>query len=113
MKKSILLINGFLLIIFFATLNIAAAKVASVEWGEELYNSPTLGGSTNEKSCTSCHDISDKKMLKKIMNMSKKERTAKINQCITGPLQGNALEPKSEEMRALRLYLNQLTNDCY
>ena len=113
MKKSIFLISGILLIIFVATLDMAAARVASVEWGEELYSSPALGGSTNEKSCTSCHDIKDKKMLKKILDMSKKERNAMINQCITGPLQGKALDPKSEEMRALRLYLNHLTNDCY
>jgi hypothetical protein len=111
MKKSIFFMNGLLFIVLLATPAIAAKK-ASVDWGEELYKSPTLGGSTNEKSCSSCHETGDKRMLKKVMEMSRKELSIMLNKCITGPLQGKELDPKSEKMRSLRLYLNFLTDDC-
>ena len=110
--KEINFLMGVLLFVVLLATPAIAAKRASVKWGEELYKSPTLGGSTNEKSCISCHKKDDKKMLKKVMKMSKDERNTIINQCITGPLKGKALDPESEEMRALRLYLNLLTNDC-
>ncbi len=112
MKNLNLWLSVFFLLVFLSTPALAG-KRASVKWGKELYKNPNLAGSNNAASCISCHKKDDKKMLKKVMNMSKDELNTIINKCITGPLEGKALGADSEEMRSLRLYLNFLTDDCY
>ena len=112
MKKFITIHCLFLIIFQFAVPAFAARK-ASVRFGKELYADPHLAGSTNEKSCLSCHKADDKKMLKKVRKMSKEEVSQTVNRCIVGALKGKALDSESEEMRALRMYLTFLTNDCY
>lgn len=112
MKKIIFLMSLLLFLVLVASPTLAG-KRASVKWGEELYKSPSLGSSTNEKSCRSCHKKNDKKMLKKVMKMSKDELNTVINRCIADLLKGKALDPESEEIRAVRMYLNFLTDDCY
>ena len=53
MKKTCWIIGLFALIGIFA--GSAMGEEASVDLGKILFNDPTLGGSTNDKSCGSCH----------------------------------------------------------
>ncbi len=77
------------------------AGESSVEYGKKLFNDPTLGGSTNDKSCSTCH--SNGKGLEHAG--SKKNLTAMINHCITGPLGGKKIDGRSVEMRSLKMYI--------
>ncbi|MDF1576989.1 MAG: cytochrome c peroxidase [Desulfobulbales bacterium] len=82
----------------------AMAAKSSAELGKELFNDPTLGGSPNDKTCNSCHPggeglekAADNKKLVKV-----------INQCVTGPLEGNKIDGRSVEMRSLKMYIQSL-----
>jgi len=80
------------------------AGKSSAEFGKKLFNDPTLGGSTNKKSCNSCHEGG--KGLEKAgenKNLSKM-----INRCITGPLGGHKIDGRSVKMRSLKLYIKSL-----
>jgi len=72
--------------------------------GWQLFGSEKLG--TSGKSCTSCHPDSSK--LIGAISASDEDLAATINQCITGPLKGKALDPNSIEMKALLLYTRSL-----
>jgi len=72
--------------------------------GWQLFGSEKLGTSGN--SCTGCHPDGSK--LKGAISASDEDLAAMINQCITGPLKGKALDPKSTEMKALQLYTRSL-----
>jgi len=81
-----------------------AAGKTSAEMGEKLFSDPALAGSTNDKSCNSCHakgegleKAGDNKKLSKI-----------INQCITGPLKGNKIDGRTAEMRSLKKYIKSI-----
>ncbi len=80
----------------------AASQEATVEKGKTLFNDPKLG--TNGKSCNTCHP--NGKGLEKAGVKSDLEST--INGCITIPLKGKALDPKSVEMQSLVLYIKSL-----
>jgi len=82
----------------------ALAGKSSVELGKQLFNDPTLGGSTNDKSCNSCHE-GGKKLEKAAgeTNLSKV-----INRCITGPLAGQKIDGRSAEMISLKMYIASL-----
>lgn len=82
----------------------AIAGKTSVEMGRKLFNDTTLGGSTNDKSCNSCHPAgegleraADNKKIVKI-----------VNQCITGPMAGNKIDGRSAEMRSLKMHFKTL-----
>lgn len=82
----------------------ALAGKSSVEMGKALFNDPALGGSTNAKSCNSCHPDGEK-----LENAAgKKNLSAVINRCITGPLGGKKLDGRSVEMLSLKLYIESL-----
>ncbi len=103
MKK----INLLLVLLAWAILMVSGQALAgksSVEMGKDLFNDPTLGGSTNDKSCNSCHPggeglekAGDNKKLVKV-----------INQCVTGPLEGNKIDGRTAEMRSLKMYIQSL-----
>jgi cytochrome c peroxidase len=82
----------------------AMAGKTSVELGKKLFNDPTLGGSTNDKSCNSCH--ADGKGLEKAGDNKKLVKV--INQCITGPLKGKKIDGRTADMRSLKLYIKSL-----
>lgn len=82
----------------------AMAEKSSVELGKRLFNDPTLGGSTNAKSCNSCH--ADGKGLEKAAENKKLVKV--INQCITGPLKGQKIDGRTAEMRSLKMYIETL-----
>ena len=83
----------------------AMAGKTSVELGKKLFNDPTLGGSTNDKSCNSCH--ADGEGLEKAADNKKLVKV--INQCITGPLKGNKIDGRTAEMRSLKIYIKTLS----
>ena len=83
----------------------AMAGKSSVELGKNLFNDKTLGGSSNDKSCNSCHangegleKAGDNKKLVKV-----------INQCITGPLKGKKIDGRTADMRSLKMYIKSLS----
>ncbi len=80
----------------------AVQEGASIEKGKMLFQDPALG--TTGKSCSSCHPGG--KGLEK--SGSRQDLTDIINGCITIPLKGRALDPKSIEMESLVLYIKSL-----
>ena len=80
----------------------AASQGASIDKGKALFNDPKLG--TNGKTCNTCHP--NGKGLEKAGEKSDLEGI--INGCITIPLKGKALDPKSVEMQSLVLYVKSL-----
>jgi len=82
----------------------AMAEKSSVELGQKLFNDPTLGGSSNDKSCASCHPNGEG-----MEKAGAKSNLAKIiNQCITGPLGGEKIDGRTVEMRSLKMYIESL-----
>ena len=81
-----------------------AADAASPAKGKELFTGTQLG--TSGKSCNSCHP--DGKGLAKAAEYDGEELGAIINQCIMKPLKGKALDPASDEMKSLVLYIRSL-----
>ncbi len=69
--------------------------------GETLFNDPQLAGSANASSCATCHP-GGKGLEKAFENP---QLVSVINTCVTGPLQGQALEENSAEMQSLKLYI--------
>ncbi len=80
----------------------AAQEGATIEKGEKLFRDPGLG--TTGKSCNSCHP--EGKGLGQAG--SRPDLPEIINGCITIPLKGKAIDPKSEEMESLVLYIKSL-----
>lgn len=105
MKKANLLMAILAGTILLTGGQVMAAK-SSVELGEKLFNDPTLGGSTNDKSCNSCHAAGEG--LEKAA--ANKKLVKVINQCITGPLKGVKIDGRTTEMRSLKMYINTLAD---
>lgn len=102
--KKLLTIKAVLVITILMTCGISLAGKSSLEYGKKLFNDTTLGGSTNDKSCASCHpggegleNAGDNKKLSKM-----------INRCITGPLKGSKIDGRTAEMRSLKLFIQSL-----
>ena len=94
-----------IMLILLATASLALAdNGASLARGKELFTSPQLG--TNGRSCSSCHP--DGKKLEKAAAYDEADLGGIINQCITKPLKGKALDPNSSDMKSLILYLKSL-----
>ena len=80
------------------------AGESSIEQGKELFSAKTLGGSTNETSCSSCHPGG-----KGLEKAGKKSNLGDmINRCIAGPLGGQRVEEASPEMGSLKMYIESL-----
>lgn len=84
--------------------NVAFSGKSSVEMGKKLFNDPTLGGSTNSKSCASCHPKGEG--MEKAGDRS--DLVKMINRCITGPLKGKKIDGRKVEMRSLKMYIQSL-----
>lgn len=100
--KKILVMAGAAVLL--SGLPVMAGEKTSVELGKKLFTSPGLGGSTNGKSCNSCHQGGAK--LEKVG--ANKELSKAINNCITGPLAGKKIDGRSVEMKSLKLYIESL-----
>jgi cytochrome c553 len=79
----------------------AAADKPSLERGKELFSSTRLG--TNGKSCASCHPGGNR--LAQAAGYAEGKLAGIINACITQPLKGTALDPASNEMKSLIMYI--------
>ena len=103
MKRLSIIVCFSMAMIFAAGFSVAAEK-SSVEYGKKLFNDPTLGGSTNDKTCNSCHSNG-----KGLSKAGKNPELSKvINMCITKPLKGNKLDGRTVQMRSLKMYLQSL-----
>jgi len=102
MKKFILAVSALLSLAMFT--GISMADNPSAEMGKQLFNDSALGGSTNGRSCNSCHNNGDG--LAHSGNDNNLPET--INRCITGPLNGKKLDADSKEMNSLIMYIQSL-----
>ncbi|MBI5026249.1 MAG: hypothetical protein HZC12_05895 [Nitrospirae bacterium] len=90
------------------------AENASVEKGKALFNNPKLGGGTVGKSCNSCHyngqglEKSGAKEEFNIMGKKQKGLEEAINFCIEIALKGKAIDPKSDDMKSMVIYIKSL-----
>lgn len=84
--------------------NAMAAEAPSAAYGKKLFNDSALGGSTNSKSCNSCHPSG--KGLESAWSRPGLVQT--INRCITVPLKGMVIAENSVEMQSLKLYIESL-----
>jgi len=81
-----------------------AAEEPSVELGKKLFNNPGLGASQNAISCVVCHPDGEG-----LQNAGQKSNlTETINQCIIGPLKGEALYEDTVAMKSLVMYIQSL-----
>lgn len=99
MKKKWVIIASAVMMTAYA--GFCMGSEASVELGKQLFNDPALGGSTNGKSCNSCH--ADGKGLEKAGTSANLAGT--INMCIEKALKGQGLDTQSKEMEALEMYI--------
>ncbi len=84
--------------------SVQAAEKPSLTLGEKLFKDPTLGSSNNTKSCNSCHPGGTG-----LENATRNPNLASIiNQCITGPLEGQAIKDNSLQMKSIKLYIYSL-----
>lgn len=92
------------IVVVFGIVGMAtAADVASAAKGKALFNDTKLG--TNGKTCNTCH--TNGKGLEQAGSHNDLESI--INGCITMPLQGKALDPKSADMQSLVLYVKSFS----
>lgn len=110
MKTNIVAV--FAALIFFA--GVALCQAGNIEKGKLLFESPTFGGGTSGKTCSTCHpdgrNLSSKTLSKEnkifgIMGMKKKSLAEVINVCIEKPLKGKAIDPDGEEMMDIIAYM--------
>ncbi len=80
------------------------AEVASLELGKKLFYSPGAGGSTNGKTCNTCH-VNGSKLEKAGAN---KNLSNAINRCILGPLAAKKLDGRGIETNSLKMYIESL-----
>ncbi len=85
----------------------AGAHEASREKGKLLFNDPKLG--TTGKSCNDCHPGG--KGAERASAKSDQEIARIVNVCITHSIRGAALEPDSEMMQSLVLYIKSFSKE--
>lgn len=73
-----------------------------MERGRMLFNDPNLGGSTNDKSCGSCHPGGSG------LEDASGEITDILNRCIKNALAGESLDMDSQEMKDIIAYIKSL-----
>jgi cytochrome c len=79
-----------------------AAKDGDIEKGKQLFKDPALGGSTNDKSCNTCHPDG-----KGLENAGANLEGA-IQACIEKALEGKPPAADSQEMKDLVAYIKSL-----
>jgi cytochrome c peroxidase len=102
MKKTISLLAVSIAVVLMSVLSFAAE--ASVELGLKLFNNPGLGASKNSINCNTCHQNGEG-----LQNAGQNPKlTAIINQCIIGPLKGEAIDEHTVAMESLRMHIKSL-----
>ena len=110
MKKTFILVTALMM-----TGGLTLAYAANVNKGKALFESPSLGGGTTGKSCSTCHeggknlgtDLFERQQLT-IMKMEKKSLADVVNVCIEKPLGGVAIDTQGQEMEDLIAYMKTL-----
>ena len=103
MTKQICL--AVVLAVFFAAGTVYAGKI-SLELGQELFNDPKLGGSTNDSSCNSCHTGG-----KGLENAAAEKKFSKlVNRCLIDKMEGEKMDGRKASMRSLKMYIKSLHN---
>ncbi len=93
---------------------VLAFAAGSVENGKKLYNDPTFGGSTNARSCNTCHpggkglEQAGTKKYTSLMGMRAGSLEDIVNICIERPLMGKAIADDSPEMQDIVAYIKSL-----
>lgn len=102
-KGMVLLVFGLLIMI---TLVYAGG---SVENGKKLFNDTTFAGSTNDRTCNSCHP-GGKGLEDVAEDYAKKPEALKkqVNACIKAPLQGKSISADSQQMKDITAYMKSL-----
>jgi len=91
-----------------------AFAAGNAENGKKLFNDPTLGGSTNSKSCNTCHpggqrlENAGTREFTSFMRQDITSLEEVINMCVTGPLNGKALAVDSQKMQDIVAYIKTL-----
>jgi len=86
-----------------------------IERGKTLFNDPKISGATSGKSCNTCHPggsgLEQAGMKKEFRLGGVKQGNLEeaINFCIVKALNGNALDPQSQEMQDLTEYIKSLS----
>lgn len=94
-----------LLLSLAVTMGPVFAQEPSAELGKKLFNDPSLAGSSNVRSCNTCH-----KNGSGLERAGKKNNLTKtIQQCIKGPLGGVKLNESSLEVQSLKMYIQSLS----
>jgi len=78
------------------------AGSGDVERGKMLFNDATLGGSTNNKSCGSCHPGGEG-----LENVSG-DIADTVNRCIKNALAGPGMDMDSQDMKDIIAYIKSL-----
>jgi cytochrome c len=84
------------------------------ERGKSLFNDPTLGGSTNARSCNTCHpggsgiEKAGTKKYTRFMGIAMSTLEEVVNTCIEKPLKGKALDTNSQDMQDIVAYIKSL-----
>ena len=102
MKRVNLAMAVIIAVLFLSSM--AYGGKITAEYGKELFNDATLGGSTNESSCNNCH--ADGKGLENAGSNPKLSKA--INNCITGHMEGQKMDGRKAEMRSLKKYVQSL-----
>lgn len=77
--------------------------------GKKLFSDPALAGSTNDRSCNTCHENgSGLEATAKNFENSGKSLEDMINACVSRPLGGKPLAKDSQEMQDIVSYIQSL-----
>lgn len=112
--KKLVITTGAIVLGFIVSFGIAYAG-GTAERGKVLFNDPELGGSTNSRSCNSCHpggnglEDAGNKDFTTFMKLRVNDLEDVINICIENPLKGKALDKDSREMKDLVAYIRSLS----
>ena len=102
-----------LLVVLLMSVGLAFAA-GSVDSGKALYNDPSLAGSTNSKSCNTCHpggaglEQAGTKEYSSLMGTRTRSLEDVVNICIERPLGGKALKKDSQQMQDIVAYIKSL-----
>jgi cytochrome c len=109
LKKRIILIFFVLGCSLYFSLASFAFAIDNVAKGKTLFNDPKAFG--GQRACSSCHPqgkgIENAGTKKKLMTKTGLTKTLEeaINLCIVNANKGKALDPKSEQMKAMVAYI--------
>ncbi|NWF51773.1 MAG: hypothetical protein HXY47_01650 [Nitrospirae bacterium] len=105
-------IGVFAIVVLF--LIFSGVFAADVEKGKVLFNDPKFANGTAGKSCNSCHpggkglEKAGEKREFKIMGKTQNSLEEAVNFCIENANKGKAIDPKSDQMKDIVVYIKSL-----